>query len=87
MRRSLAAPTTFFDLPPENDPRIGLAVDRDGNLFVSDPRGACILSPDAKPLGTLHLPERATSFTFGDADQRTLYLTAPTSLYRVRLLK
>ena len=39
----------------------------------------------ARHLGTIRLPELAANMAWGDADGRTLYLTARTSLYRIRL--
>jgi len=36
-------------------------------------------------LGVIETPEFAANFVFGDADQQTLYITASTSLYRVRV--
>jgi gluconolactonase len=44
-----------------------------------------ILSAQGRHLGTLRGPELAANFAWGDADGRTLYLTARTGLYRVRL--
>jgi gluconolactonase len=43
------------------------------------------LSPQGKQLGTIELPEIPANYAFGDADGRTLYITARTSLYRVKL--
>ena len=62
----------------------GMKVDRQGNLYVSGPGGAWVISPDGKHLGTIRLPELPANFAWGDADGRTLYMTARTGLYRVR---
>ena len=40
---------------------------------------------EGKHLGTLRFPELPANMAWGDADGRTLYLTARTSLYRLRL--
>jgi hypothetical protein len=58
-------------------------------------RGAIrISSPAGKHLGTLHLalsskePRQqvcATNVAFGDADARSLYITACTAMYRIRV--
>jgi gluconolactonase len=45
-----------------------------------------LLSPDGRHLGTIQGPELPANFTFGDADGRTLFMTARTGLYRMRLL-
>ncbi|MGD0202199.1 MAG: SMP-30/gluconolactonase/LRE family protein [Bryobacteraceae bacterium] len=62
----------------------GMKVDESGNLYVA--AGAIeIYAPDGRHLGTIKLPETPANCAFGDADFQTLYVTARTSLYRVRL--
>ena len=63
----------------------GLKVDRAGNLYVCGPGGIWILTPDGEHLGTLRPPEEPHNLAWGDADGRTLYITALTSVYRIRL--
>jgi gluconolactonase len=43
-----------------------------------------ILSPSGTPLGRIVPPEHDANFAFGDADGRTLYMTARSGLYRIR---
>ena len=83
----LANGRVFFDMTgaPGEEALDGLKVDERGNLYVSGPGGLWIISADARHLGTIHLPELPANFAWGDADGRTLYLTARTGLYRVRL--
>jgi gluconolactonase len=64
----------------------GMKVDAEGHLFVSGPGGVWVLSAEGVHLGTLRFPELPANMAFGDADGRTLYLAARTSLYRLRLL-
>jgi len=77
----------FFDMTnaPGDDALDGVKVDVQGNVYVSGPGGLWILSPDGKHLGTIVGPEHPHNLTWGDDDGRTLYLTAQTGLYRVRL--
>jgi gluconolactonase len=77
----------FFDMTgvPGEDAIDGIKLDRDGNLFVSGPGGLWILSRDGRHLGTLRGPEHPHNLAWGDDDGRTLYLTAQTGLYRIRL--
>jgi gluconolactonase len=77
----------FFDMTdaPGEDALDGIKVDVQGNLYVSGPGGLWILSAQGKHLGTIVGPEHPHNLTWGDADGRTLYLTAQTGLYRVRL--
>ena len=44
-----------------------------------------IFSPDAKLLGAIQLPEIPANLNWGDADGKALYITARTSLYRIRM--
>lgn len=77
----------FADLThaPGEDAIDGLKVDRSGNVYVSGPGGLWIFSPTGTPLGTLAGPEHPHNLAWGDADGRTLYLTAQTGLYRMRV--
>jgi gluconolactonase len=77
----------FFDMTvaPGDEALDGLKVDQQGNVYVSGPGGLWILSPDGRHLGTLHMSELPANFAWGDEDGRTLYLTARTGLYRLRL--
>jgi gluconolactonase len=83
---SLGEGGVFFDMTAEPGEQAldGLKVDQAGNLFVSGPGGAWILSPDGRHLGTIKAPELPANFAWGDADGRTLYMTARTGLYRIR---
>jgi len=84
---SLSHGKVFFDMTtaPGEDALDGVKVDVAGNVYVSGPGGLWILSPDGKHLGTIVGPEHPHNLAWGDDDGRTLYLTAQTGLYRVRL--
>lgn len=88
VRGDLNTGDVFFDMhaAPEPEALDGIKVDVRGNLYVSGPGGIWILSPAGKHLGTIRAPELPANFAFGDADGRTLYMTARTGLYRMRLL-
>jgi gluconolactonase len=77
----------FHDFTAEREPVAldGIKVDVEGNVYVSAPGGVWILSPAGKALGRIVPPEHDANFTFGDSDGRSLYLTASTGLYRMRL--
>jgi gluconolactonase len=79
--------TVFYDMEdaPEPEALDGLKVDTAGNLFVSGPGGLWILSAEGKHLGTIKAPELPANFAFGGDDRKTLYMTARTGVYRVRL--
>lgn len=84
---ALSNATTFVDLTsiPGEICFDGLKVDVSGNVYASAPGGIRIFSSQGKHLGTICPPELPANFTFGDADGRTLYMTARTGLYRIRL--
>jgi gluconolactonase len=84
---SLSNGLAFFDMTdaPGEEALDGLKIDAKGNLYVSGPGGLWIISPQGQHLGTLHGPELAANFAWGDEDGRTLYMTARTGLYRIRL--
>jgi gluconolactonase len=62
----------------------GMRVDMKGNLYVTGPGGIWVWDPDGHHLGTIMLPELAANLNWGDADYRTLYITARTSVYRIK---
>ncbi len=80
--------TVFFDFSfTDGDEALdGIKVDNAGNLFVSAPGGVWVLSPAGKYLGRITAPERPANMAWGDADGKTLYLTAHTGLYKIRTL-
>ena len=77
----------FADLTgePGEDAIDGLAVDPTGNVFVCGPGGVWVFAPDGRRLGCLRLPESPHNMAWGDEDGRALYITAMTSIYRLRL--
>jgi gluconolactonase len=63
----------------------GIKVDKNGNLFVTGPRGIWVWDAEGNHLGTIALPEQPANLTWGDKDYRALYITATTSVYRLEL--
>ena len=85
---TLESGRVFFDMTSATGEEAldGVKVDRAGNLFVSGPGGVWVLSPNGAHLGTIRGPELAANMAWGDDDGKTLYLTARSSLYRLRVL-
>jgi gluconolactonase len=85
---TLANGAMFIDMSKETERGItdGLRVDVRGNLYETGPGGVWIISPEGKHLGTIRAPEQATNVGFGDADRKTLYIAARTSIYKIRVL-
>ena len=83
----LSAGEVFHDMTdaPGEDAIDGIKVDQAGNVYVCGPGGIWVLSPTGERLGLLRLPEDPHNLAWGDEDGRTLYVTALTSIYRIRL--
>jgi gluconolactonase len=62
----------------------GIKVDKNGNLYVTGPGGIWIWDPGGHHIGTIDTPEQPANLAWGDADYGTLYITATTSVYRLR---
>jgi gluconolactonase len=69
---------------PGEDAIDGIEVDPEGRLYVCGPGGIWVLSPDGEKLELIELPEAPHNLAWGDADRRSLYVTAMTSIYRIR---
>jgi len=62
----------------------GIRVDEKGSIYVAA-RGVAVYDARGKLLETIAMPETPANCAFGDTDFQTLYITARTSLYRLRL--
>jgi len=67
----------------------GMRVDEKGNIWTSGPNGVWVISPEGKRLGTIAVPSEtpwygAVNLCFGDADYKTLYITARSYIYKIR---
>jgi len=63
----------------------GIRVDIKGNIYGAGPGGVWIISPQGKHLATIHVPERVGNCAFGGPGNKTLYITASSSVYTIRL--
>lgn len=77
----------LFYAIPEKGYADGMKCDADGNLFCTGPGGVWVISPDGKLLDKITTPETPTNCNWGDSDRKTLYITAQTSVYKIRLAK
>jgi len=77
----------FFDMTdaPGTDALDGLKVDQQGNVYSTGPGGLWIISAEGKPLGLIKGPEDPHNMAWGDDDGKTLYITALTGVYRIRM--
>src|SRR5271157_4039204 len=92
MRYDVAADGTvtngkvFADVTAEKEDGLpdGMKVDVQGDLYVSGPGGVWVFSPEGKHLGTIKPGETPANCGWAE-DGKTLYITATTSVYRIRL--
>jgi gluconolactonase len=63
----------------------GLTVDVKGNLYITSRLGLQVFDKEGKYLGTIKTPEQPANVTFGGADFKTLYVTAQSSLYTIKM--
>ncbi len=62
----------------------GVRTDEKGNLYIAG-KGIFVYGPDGKPIHTLELRMPASNCGFGEADGRTLFITAGGEVHRARL--
>jgi len=83
---ALANGRIFAEEPGGKDDGVpdGMKLDEAGNIYVTGPKGIWVWDPKGNHLGTIILPEQPANLAWGDADHKTLYVTATTSVYSVR---
>jgi gluconolactonase len=63
----------------------GMTIDEKGNLYLTG-NGVTIFDKTGKLIGNIPVPEKWTAnVCFGDKDRKSLFITATTGLYRIRL--
>jgi gluconolactonase len=68
------------DRPPD-----GMKIDSGGTLFCVGPGGIHLFDEEGQRLGVVNIEENVANFAWGDDDLMSLYVTAATSLYRLRV--
>ena len=63
----------------------GMTVDSAGHVLLAGPGGIWVLDANGGRLGVIATSESPAACVYGDADRRTLYIAAETSVYRVRM--
>ena len=82
---TIANKRTFASIAPAGYAD-GMKTDSAGNIFCAGPLGIWVFSPGGTLLDTIIVPETPSNCNWGD-DGRTLYITAQTSIYRIRLVE
>ena len=81
---TVANERVFGDEKEEGGVPDGIRVDEAGNLFVVGPKGIWVWNAQGHHLGTIIVPEQPANLGWGEKDYRTLYITAGSSVYRIR---
>ncbi len=63
----------------------GMTVDEKGNLYFTGPGGILIYDDGGTYLGLIRFPELPSNVCFGNAEGKTLFVTARTSVYKINL--
>jgi gluconolactonase len=63
----------------------GMKVDVEGRIYCTGPGGTWVFAPDGSRLGIIRTPEIPANLAFGGPDLRTLFFTARTSVYTLRV--
>ena len=63
----------------------GMTVDERGNVYCAGQGRIWIWTSEGDLIGQVDVPESPTNCCFGGVDGKTLYITAPSSLYRIRM--
>jgi gluconolactonase len=77
-----ASNRTVFASPGASD---GFAIDCAGNLYVTTGMKVKVYAPNGDPKGEINVAEAPTNAAFGGLDRKTLFITARTGLYRIKL--
>jgi sugar lactone lactonase YvrE len=62
----------------------GMAVDEKGNIWTTGEGAVYVLSPKGDAIHVIKVPKTPANCAFGDADLKTLYITARDTVYKQR---
>ena len=63
----------------------GMKCDELGNIYVAGHGGIWVISPQAEYIGLIELPEVTSNLNWGGENWDILYITASTSVYRLKM--
>ena len=63
----------------------GMKVDTEGRVYCTGPEGIWVFEPNGNHLGIIRLPEIPANCAWGGTDYRTMYFTARSSVYSLRM--
>ena len=63
----------------------GMKVDILGRIYCTGPEGCWVFEPDGTHLGIIRLPEMPANCAWGGLDNQTMFFTARTSIFSMRM--
>jgi gluconolactonase len=84
---SLVRRRIFADMSSDETDGVpdGMKVDTAGRVYCTGPGGTWVFAPDGTRVGVIQTPEIPANLAFGGPDLRTLFFTARTSVYALRV--
>ena len=84
---SLVRRRIFADMSSDETDGVpdGMKVDVEGRVYCTGPGGTWVFAPGGARLGIIRTPEVPANLAFGGPDLRTLFFTARTSVYTLRV--
>lgn len=82
---SLANGRLFIETGGGSQVPDGMTVDRAGNLYVPAEGGLWVVNATGEHIHTFAFPQFVSNCTFGEADRKSLFVTATSTVYRIRL--
>lgn len=65
----------------------GMAIDKEGNIYVATYYGVQIFDNSGKFVGMINMPSFPVSLAFGDDDMKTLYIVSYSKVFKIRTNK
>lgn len=63
----------------------GMKVDKQDNLYCCAQGGVHVFNKNGRCLGIVKIPEQAGNLCFGDDDMKSIYITASTTIYKIKV--
>lgn len=84
----VSAPRLFAEMPSEvatNGVPDGMKIDVEGRVYCTGPDGCWVFDPSGELIGIIRLPEFPANCAWGGEDNQTMFFTANTSVYSLRM--
>jgi gluconolactonase len=78
---------SMLDLKGKSTNADGMAIDKEGNIYVGTAMGVQIFNSKGEFAGIVNAPIIPVSVCFGDADMKTMYITSYANVYKIRTNK